>query len=239
MTGGPARYAIYFAPPLASALWRFGSEVIGYDAATGSYVAQWSPALMSPEAWREATAEPRRYGFHATLKAPFHLAEGVDEAGLLQTFAEVARTTPPAGSVRLRVVSLGRFVTLQIEGDAAPVVGLAATMVAAFEPFRAPLGEADRKRRLASPLTPRQMSYLDRFGYPYVNEEFRFHMTLTGPLPEAQRQPVCDALVQAHSERVGGAAIAMSSICLFRQDDRAGRFRIIARETLAGAPPAT
>ena len=77
------RYAIYFAPHSGSLLARFGASLLGYDPATGAEVdAPDHPAFHDPLSlgW---TAAPRRYGFHATLKAPFHLAEGRNIRGVI------------------------------------------------------------------------------------------------------------------------------------------------------------
>ena len=86
------RYAIYYAPDPASALWLFGSSVLGYDARTGRNVPLLAPAGISLADWEMATTDPRRYGFHATLKAPFRLALGMSEAALLDAVERSAET---------------------------------------------------------------------------------------------------------------------------------------------------
>ena len=70
---GP-RYAIYYAPSVDDPLWRFGSQCIGYDALTGADSEVPQTAAIPRQDWLAWTQEPRRYGFHGTLKAPFHLA---------------------------------------------------------------------------------------------------------------------------------------------------------------------
>src|ERR1700751_680589 len=91
------RYAIYFASGRGDALDRFGTELLGYDAWTGAEVPFSSGVTEAEPAWREVTEDPRKYGFHATLKAPIALAEGKTEAGLLAAcaaFAETPRRIP-------------------------------------------------------------------------------------------------------------------------------------------------
>lgn len=56
---------------------------------------------------REITSEPRRYGFHDTLKPPFALAPGVSATMLLdevRTFAE-ARSAVIIGAMKVAVIS--------------------------------------------------------------------------------------------------------------------------------------
>jgi 2'-5' RNA ligase len=105
-------------------------------------------------------------------------------------------------------------------------VQFAADCVSAFEPFRAPLTPEDRARREPERLTQRQRDYLDRWGYPYVMDEFRFHMTLTGRLESARRGPVLD-LLSERFQRIGLRLLRIDSIALFRQSDAHARFRII------------
>jgi putative phosphonate metabolism protein len=228
------RYAIYFAPEPQSGLWTLGSSVIGYDAATGCDVPSPEVAGMSGAHWAALTEEPRRYGFHGTLKAPFQLVEGRTEADLLADMARLAEGMAPVVMPRLKVAGIGRFVALIPSGPCASLSDLAAEVVRGLEANRAPLGEADRARRLKSPLSERQMRYLDLYGYPYVLEEFRFHMTLTGPFDEMDREPVKDALARLFDETgvLEGAPVRIDALTLFRQDRRDVRFRIVGRVPL-------
>ncbi len=95
-----------------------------------------------------------------------------------------------------------------------------------FDHFRAPLDEAELARRLRAPLTPRQRAYLDRYGYPYVHDEFRFHMTLSGRVPDALRPAVVDFLKAEFAARCQ-PTVAIDQVALFREEGE--RFRIVAR----------
>ncbi len=222
-----SRYAIYYAPQADSALWRFGSAVLGYDAITGEDVPGLVPDGCDAARWKELTAEPRRYGFHATLKAPFEIASGRSE-GQLRAFAH----NYAAGIERvelegLSVTALGSFVALTPSSESRALQRFAFALVQAFEPFRAPLSEADRQRRLKSPLTPAQSAYFEAYGYPYVGDAFRFHMTLTGSLPFDAVAPVKHALAQSYALALPASPIAIDRIALFKQDDRDSRFRLL------------
>lgn len=227
-----ARYAIYFAPNAESSLWRFGSSAIGYDAASGEdRPFPDHPFYRSPEAhaWTE---EPRRYGFHATLKAPFALKEGSDEAGLREALDAFCDRRGAIGGALLKLSAIGRFLALTPASREAEINALAADCVRWFEPFRAPLSDADRARRLASPLSERQRAHLDAFGYPYVFEDFRFHMTLTGPLEQSVRDEAMEALRTLYQPI--DAPVAIDAVCLFRQERSDSRFVIIHRSELTG-----
>jgi hypothetical protein len=221
------RYAVYYAPAADSALWRFGSTTLGVDAITGEDVAFAVPRGCAPEIWPELTAEPRHYGFHATLKAPFELAGGRSEAQLRAFAHNYAAGLESVALNRLDVTALGSFVALTPPPENEALQRFAFSLVQAFEPFRAPLGPADMERRLRHPLTPAQRAYLEAFGYPYVGDAFRFHMTLTGSLPFDVVAPVKQALVEAYAHAVPAGPVRLDRIALFKQDSRESRFRLL------------
>ncbi|MEM9360703.1 MAG: DUF1045 domain-containing protein, partial [Pseudomonadota bacterium] len=108
---------------------------------------------------------------------------------------------------------------------------LAAACVQKFEPFRALLSPADRDRRLKSPLTDKQIENLDAWGYPYVFDEFRFHMTLTGRLPETVQQEALATLqdLYAHIDH----AVVFDGIAICEQPDRDSQFFVRRRFSFA------
>lgn len=222
------RYAIYYVPAPDSVLYRFGAEIIGYDAFTGE-------GCESPETfrsfsdWTALTADPRKYGFHGTLKAPFPLAASAREDDLAAAVeAFIARDIPRIAPV---VDLLGDFVAIVPARPVEALSKLADDCVTQFERFRAPLTEAERARRLKSRLTPRQIGHVDRFGYPYVFEDFRFHMTLTGRLTDARRDDILARLRKAFTE-LKIDDIAVDAVALFRQPAPGKPFEIIARKEL-------
>lgn len=236
MASETPRHAIYYTPDRQSALWRFGTAVIGTDAYAATDVPLAVPPGLDIATWLRLTEEPRRYGFHATLKAPFHLAAGATEDALLEAVSQLAAglAAVPIGPLVVRVRS--SFAALYNEGEAIAVSRLADEVVRNLEPFRAPLTDADRARRLAAGLGPEAQRYLDLYGYPYVRELYRFHMTLTGPLPAEQRPAIEQLLSQAWQAAAGTEPTAIDALSVLRQDRRDGRFRVIARFPLAAAP---
>jgi 2'-5' RNA ligase len=226
MTYASPRYALYFAPHGSSPLWSFGSKLLGYDAVSGEPVEHPGTLGEFLVRWSSLTTEPRKYGFHATLKAPFHLVENQDEGALLQAVDNFSSVTS-AFPLTLKVADVGPFIALKPSSSAKEINVLASEIVNHFDHFRKPLSAEDRKRRLQSPLTDRQIAYLDLFGYPYVHEEFRFHMTLTNALHIEDREPVLNCLRSLFETEVGNTAILINRLCVFRQESPQERFRII------------
>lgn len=231
MTGFP-RHAIYFAAGADHALSRFGAELLGYDAYTGDEISFPQDALHVAPDWRDITADPRKYGFHGTLKAPIALAPGKTEAELraaCATFAERARPMPVIQPV---VDAISGFIAVVPAEPVDALQQLAADCVRDFDSFRPALTAEDRARRKPEKLSERQRDYLDRWGYPYAMEEFRFHMTLTGPLDAERRGPILEML-RARFAALGLDTLAIDRIALFKQDDAKARFRIIGEWALA------
>jgi putative phosphonate metabolism protein len=226
------RYAIYYTPPPGSPLAQFGNSVLGYDCAGATDLPHLQLDGVDPAALAEATAEPRRYGFHATLKAPFYLNDR-NEADLVAALDALAAGHAPVTLGRLAVAVIGRFIALVPAEPNAPLMEFAGRCVDAFDPYRAPLTAADRERRIASGLSARQIELLDRWGYPYVLEQFRFHMTLTGPLVPDRSKIFAPLLAQAFAP-LAGDEVCIDAVSLLRQDDPASRFHVVARRALTG-----
>jgi putative phosphonate metabolism protein len=220
------RYAIYYAPAPGSDLDRFGAQLLGYDAFRGGDLPFPDGMLqMSPD-WRDLTRDPRKYGFHATLKAPLSLAPGTTEAELLAACEAFAVTPRAIPVIRPVVGSISGFIAVIPAEPSAELIRLAADCTREFDSFRAPLGAEDRARRNPSQLTPRQREHLNRWGYPYVMEDFRFHMTLTGRLDTERREAVLTTL-RSRFSTIGLTMLAIDSIAVFRQENADSRFRIV------------
>lgn len=221
MTAGDAkfsRYGLYYLP--GGAFGAVGAGWLGWDAAAGRTVAQ-------DDGLATATATPRKYGFHATLKPPFQPT--ADEAALRDETAGLAARMAPASARRLRVAPLGRF--LALVPDAPHDLGrIARACVEALDPFRAPAPPEETARRRAAGLTGRQEAMLARWGYPYVMEEFRFHITLSGPLDDAGS--LTDR-ARDHFADVLPEPFVLDAVALVGEGTD-GRFRLVERFALEG-----
>ncbi|OYX87563.1 MAG: hypothetical protein B7X99_03125 [Rhizobiales bacterium 17-65-6] len=230
--GVSVRYAIYLAPPADSALWAFGSAIIGYDAGTGADLDPPDLCGFDAATWHDLTAEPRRYGFHGTLKAPFRLAEGVTEDDLFSAAAKLAQGHHAFELSSLDVQGLGSFIAI-VPGRPVPaLMDLAADAVVHLDHLRAPLSPEEVARRRPDSLSHRQRELLGLYGYPYVLDEFRFHMTLTGPLPPDVQPHALNALCDAYAASAAPLPVEVADIAVYRQDASGGRFRILHRAPL-------
>lgn len=227
---GYKRYAIYFAPepgPLAE----FGAAWLGWDAQAGTARAHLRlRGLPRPAA--ELTETPRKYGFHGTIKPPFRLVEGSDISLLHRSAAALCAQLRPVLLDGLQLSRLSGFLALTPRGDTRALGALAGSVVEALDGFRAPPTAQELARRNPDRLSASQKKLLERWGYPYVMEEFRFHLTLTGPLkqPEADATravlaPVLDPLIDR--------PLRISSLCLFGEAED-GWFHNLHRYTLSG-----
>ena len=190
VTAGAYRWAVYFSPPPQSPWARAGAGWLGRDVDGGTCGPAPRIAGWSAQTWSWVTAAPRRYGWHGTLRAPWRLAPGCGSAEVLSVLRTLAAQTAPFDLPPLRLGSPDGFLALQPVRPCAALQAVAEACVVRLQPMAAPLTPAELERYGARGLSPRQQQYLRAWGYPYVLEEFHFHMTLTErlePLSAAQR----------------------------------------------------
>jgi len=227
-----ARYAIYYVPAADSALYRFGASALGYDAYTGND----APYLDGVDAavWPALTREPRVYGFHATMKPPMRLKDGVAETDLLAAFAAFVRKQAPVAAGKLVVRELGAFIALVPAAPCAPLNRLAADCVTAFDQFRALPTEQELAKRLNPGLTERHIQHLYRWGYPYVFEDFRFHMTLSGSLPMQKRTGAFKILCSKFEQVPDAGSVTVDRLVISRQAAPGVPFVVLHEAALTG-----
>jgi uncharacterized protein DUF1045 len=211
----------------------FHRLAIYYAPARDSALCQRAEAWLARPELAELTVSARRYGFHATLKAPFRSMQSMDALrSALRGFAD-GRKPVEIGVAAPRL--LGGFLALMVEPQPETLTQVAAEVVAAFEPFRAPLDEAERARRYGAELSARQRELIDLYGYPYVFEEFLFHMTLTDSLAEERRAAMV-AEARAWFAEALSAPLRLDRLVLFGEKDAGGAFVRLEDFMLGGAP---
>lgn len=227
------RYGIYFTPAPGSRWWRFGCDWLGRDPITG----QSAEPLVLPGISREEisaiTAAPRNYGFHATLKAPFMLADGLNAEDLYAALRQFTCDRPTFSLGQLLLQDLHGFVALRVVEKAA-LRELASDCVRYFDVLRAPPSEAELTRRRAADLTPAQDALLSRWGYPYVLEEFRFHFGLTERLQDEPRTRVREALTPL-VQALNAEPLRVDALSLFEQAAADEPFRLTRRYGFDGS----
>lgn len=228
------RYAIYFVPAADTELYRFGAAVLGYDCYSGRETALIDGVEI--RSWKGLVRDPRVYGFHATLKPPFHLTKGFDEADIDDAVLRFASNQPAIPVGKLAVRELGSFVALVPESRRPRLDGLARSCVREFDRFRMAMTEQERVRRLTPGLTDRQIENLYRWGYPYVFEDFRFHMTLTGSLSLAKRTKALRFLCEKFEQMPASASLIIDQIVIARQSAKGSPFQVTRVVPLARSP---
>ena len=230
-----SRYAIYFIADPSAALHDRASAWLGWDCVGGREVPHPAPAdFANPDGVDIAavTTTPRKYGFHGTIKPPMRLADGVSEEMFRDRAAALAASIPPVALAHMKLSRLGSFLALVPSKPNHDFQNIASSFVTELDDLRAPMTEADLIRRRRAKLTDRQDALLQRWGYPYVLDEFRFHMTLSGALDEATADAAMamlqDWLVPSIPEPMPVTRMAIAG------EDKDGRFRVISWLPLNG-----
>lgn len=222
------RYAIYFVPPRSADWAAFATAWLGWDAETGTEVGH--PAVDGLDI-ADITEVPRKYGLHATLKPPFRLRAGLTLPALEAACARLAAAQRALTLDGLEIARLGRFLALRPVGDTDALNALAAACVRELDGFRAPLTDADLARRRAARLTPAQEANLATWGYPYVLDAFRFHITLSGKL-DKDTLARTQAVLEQHLTPLLPAPFHIPDLALVGEAED-GRFHVIHRYALS------
>jgi putative phosphonate metabolism protein len=221
-----ARYAIYFCPATGTALHRFGTSWLGRDPAIeGPEIA---PEGLPADEWRRITLDARRYGFHATLKPPFALASGSSRIDLVLAVTELARTLRAVQLPPLQLAIIDRFLALTPRVEQPQISALAERCVVGLDRFRRPAQPEELARRRRAKLTPRQDDLLKKYGYSYVLEEFRFHMTLTDRLDDITAGAV-RRLLEPRLESALAEPARIIDLCLFEEAGSGAPFVLTER----------
>jgi hypothetical protein len=199
-----ARYAIYFAPARDSLLWLRAQD----------WLAQPDLAPL--------TVSARKYGFHATIKAPMTLA--LDLAELEAALSSFADEHGPVVLTGLAPRLIEGFLALTTVPQPALLTAFATEVVEAFEPFRAPLSDSELARRLKAPLSARQIELVHAYGYPYVLEQFLFHMTLTDRLPAEMQAPMVERAMEWFAEALA-EPILLDRLVVFEEPEPGAAFK--------------
>ena len=219
------RYAIYYAPAHSSPWWTFGAGWLGRDETHDGTPPEFAaPMLPEPER-RRITSQARRYGFHATLKAPFHLRSGVTPAELLVRARSLAQRLRPVPLSPLQVRRLGPYVVLLTPDHHTAAADLANACVTELDDLRQPLTPDDLARRQPATLDARELELLHRYGYPHVLERFRFHLTLTDPVNEAQAALVTEAVSAQVARLNAQTPLTLDRLCIFEEPAPGQAFR--------------
>ena len=197
----------------------FGAAWLGWDSRYGT-----EAALIAPQ-HAALTERPRKYGFHATVRSPFRLGEGATSGKVAEAIAGVSAQMRPIPLNSLQMSRIGPFFALTAPEERSALQTLADRTVEAVDRFRAPLTPTELARRRAGTLSDRQEDLLARWGYPYVKEQYRFHLTLTGPVRNR------DEIEPELRDMLAGpmsAPMVVDSLCLLGEAED-GRFHQIER----------
>jgi putative phosphonate metabolism protein len=224
----PARVAIYYAPLPDDPLTQLSSAWLGRDPITNAPVPQ--PELDSIA---EITAEPRDYGFHATLKPPMRLIHPAAWTDFRHAVHKVAAAIAPFELPPFAVADLRGFLALRETNPCPPLQALADACVEQLDSFRAPPSQDELVRRRKANLSAEQDAMLVRWGYPYMFSTWFFHMTLTRRLSDAEKAVILPAAETWFAPALTNPR-RVQDICIFTQPTPGAPFNLAERIRLLG-----
>lgn len=224
-----ARHAVYYVPPADSAIAGFGREWLGVDIETGDLHPQPSIEGLGSDRLEALTSSPRYYGFHGTLKPPFKLASNMTLDGLLLATRLFAKSVSPIELPPLELAYIGKFLALSPVASSFPLEVMAGACVRALEGYRRHRTEKELAAYRQSKLTVHQEQMLDNWGYPYVLEEYRFHMTLTDRIDDDEERDVVMKAAEERCKGFLGRPLPVSEVVVCTQPERDTYMRVVER----------
>jgi len=226
-----SRYAIYFSPEPGSPLDEFGQQWLGREETTKVKQRLTLPVVpgVAPERVRVLTESTWRYGFHGTLKPPFELNPASSQDALLAAAHIFAKGLAPIALPPLELAIIGKFIALSPAASSAGLESLAAQCVRVFEGFRVPLTAEQMAHYMRNKLTVHQTQMLEHWGYPYVMEEFRFHISVTDRIDDANERNAMLKAVQGLVSKVVNTSIIVRDLAVFHQAERDQPMTVLAR----------
>lgn len=219
-----SRYALYWAPPADSPLWRAGAAWLGRDPAG-------QPIGPRPDIPADITGDPAAYGFHATLKPPMRLRAGFSSEDLLSAAREIAASVPAFALPPLAVASADGFLCLREARESVALQACCDAFVAGLDGLRAAPSEAELEKRRAARLGPAQEANLIRWGYPHVFATWFFHMTLSRRL-SAEETSRYQPSAEAWFAEALRPPLRVTDVCVFEQAQPGAAFVLRARVAL-------
>jgi Protein of unknown function (DUF1045) len=212
------RYAIYFCPASDTALGRLGQNWLA--------ASPHAPELtgISTERRNALLFKVRRYGWHATIRAPFMPAVDVAYDDVRRAVASVAHACA-SFELPLHIHRLAGFLALRPCVDGAAPKQLAAICLTALLPLCAPLSNEVLERRSVG-LDADEAGLLQGYGYPYVLDRYRFHLTLSAPATESEENAMREWLEPRVAEL---PSTRMDALSICREATPGGAFELVER----------
>jgi len=234
----PFRHAAYFAPALQSQAWGLGSQWLGRCAHQMTPLKQPQFENLSSEVFEKLTRAPRLYGWHATLKAPFELNSNAKLEELRSAFRQLANNTVNAFHLPLKLVEMGNFLALVPSQPSQELHKVAEQCVRDLHALALPLSETELQRRTGAGLTARQKELLHAWAYPFVMDQFQFHLTLSGSLQDVESHVKQNLKVAAQEwfAPLLKEGLEIDAVTWFSQDQKNGDFRWVERFELSTSP---
>ncbi|NCX92047.1 MAG: DUF1045 domain-containing protein [Rhodobacteraceae bacterium] len=221
------RYAVYYTPQ-DDLFYNLGSSWLGWDTILGQPVSQ--PEVNNDINIEKITETPRKYGLHATIKAPFRLADGLSASELARQLRTLCLSLKPI-EFSLEVSELNGFFAFTPTVKNTELRKLHSKVVRELDYFRAQPTKEEIIKRRENQLTSEQDQNLIKWGYPYIFEDFYFHITLTGKIPEDFRNKVKDE-IENFFQPVLQQKINLSELALVGEA-KDGNFYVIRQMPLA------
>ena len=137
---------------------------------------------------------------------------------------------------RLSVQNLDGFLAVREAAPSPELQAIADVAVASLDHCRALPSDAELTRRRKAGLSDAEEAMLTRWGYPYVFQLWRFHLTLSRRLQEREMARLLPAARDWLAEALERPRV-FNSLAIYTQGQSGSPFRLSMRIPLGGGAP--
>lgn len=176
------------------------------------------------------TQHPRRYGWHATLKAPFRLKKDLSVETLLAELQQLSHELTVFELPLLEVKRLKNFLALaplENQRGIEKIAAAAQQCVEHLSPCAESLTASEIAYRNESRLSEREQVLLQQWGYPYVKELYQFHFTLSDGLDTSSALEIHELTLAAKAWFDFAQPLRFDRIALFVEESKGQDFKFL------------
>jgi hypothetical protein len=221
---GDKRYMISYIPSAVSDLWHLGCLLHGSNIELSRKIHPIDLGVISTIEWLRFVSLPALNGFQAPLKNPFRLTKGEHEADLFIHLYNFKSKQKPIKMPRLVFSDAGDSIVLKPEKPSLDINIFAYDCTVYFDKFRPPCNESDLKAYNAQCLSPKQHTYLNMFGNPFLLDDYQFQFKIAEPVfDKTLRHALIDKLNHILNDGFK-LPTTLDAIALLSQKDRYSPF---------------
>jgi hypothetical protein len=216
-------FAVYLVPPSGSALYEFGSDVLGYDVRAAQ--------VRTPGKWPHATGAAHDFGFHLTVADALYSASAKDLDLISREVEFVAQGFRPF-TINLSLQKdfpNSKGIALVCEDKSGSLEAIHHEMVtrvyskAAASNYSLGVASADRDLKEDQ---RRSALMIEHYYAPYILQRFKPHFSLLSSVPPEEKDKIYEEVKSFFEERAVETSLEVTHLAVMHRPSPKGHWEI-------------